>query len=84
MEVPMGTKAYVLIEVAVGKAKMVANEILELEGVQTVDVVMGTFDIIAIVNSADVSAVASLVTSDIHTIDGVLRTQTCLAVAAAT
>lgn len=76
----MGTKAYVLIEVAVGKAKVVANEILCLDGVQTVDVVMGTFDIIAIVKAADVSAVASLVTGDIHTIDGVLRTQTCLAV----
>jgi DNA-binding Lrp family transcriptional regulator len=76
----MGTKAYVLIEVAVGKAKIVTTEILKLEGVQTVDVVMGTFDIIAIVNASDISAVASLVTGDIHTIDGVLRTQTCLAV----
>ena len=37
----MGTKAYVLIEVAVGKAKMVADEILSLEGVKTVDVVYG-------------------------------------------
>ena len=44
--------------------------------------VMGTFDIIAVVNASDVSAVASLVTGDIHTIDGVLRTQTCLAVVA--
>ena len=76
----MGTKAYVLIEVAVGKAKAVTAEIFKLEGVQTVDVVMGTFDIIAIVNTSDISAVASLVTGDIHTIDGVLRTQTCLAV----
>ena len=75
----MGTKAYVLIEVAVGKAKAVADEILSLEGVKTVDVVMGTFDIIAVVNASDVSAVASLVTGDIHTIDGVLRTQTGLA-----
>ena len=80
----MGTKAYVLIEVAVGKAKAVTAEILKLEGVKTVDVVMGTFDIIAIVNASDISAVASLVTGDIHTIDGVLRTQTCLAVGAAT
>ena len=79
----MGTKAYVLIEVAVGKAKIVSNAILELEGVQTVDVVMGTFDIIAVVNAADVSAVATLVTEEIHTIDGVLRTQTCLAVSTA-
>ncbi len=79
----MGTKAYVLIEVAVGKAKTVANAILDLEGVQTVDVVMGTFDIIAVVNAGDVSAVATLVTEEIHTIDGVLRTQTCLAVSTA-
>ncbi len=79
----MGTKAYVLIEVAVGKARAVADQMLKLDGVSTADVVMGTFDIVAIVHASDVSAVASLVTGDIHTIDGVLRTQTCLAVVAA-
>lgn len=79
----MGTKAYVLIEVAVGKSRAVREEILSLDEVKTVDVVMGTFDIIAVVNASDVSAVASLVTGNIHNIDGVLRTQTCLAVATA-
>ena len=79
----MGTKAYVLIEVAVGKSRAVREEILSLDEVKTVDVVMGPFDIIAVVNASDVSAVASLVTSNIHNIDGVLRTQTCLAVATA-
>ena len=78
----MATKAFVLIEVAVGRARAVADEILALDGVTSVDVVMGTFDIIAVVTAPDVSAVASLVTGDIHTIEGVLRTQTCLAVVA--
>ena len=78
----MGTKAYVLIEVAVGKAKAVADEILSLEGVKTVDVVMGTFDIIAVVNASgrERRRVPRHRRHPHHRRR--LRTQTCLAVVA--
>jgi DNA-binding Lrp family transcriptional regulator len=49
-------------------------------GVKTVDSVTGPYDIIAIVVAPDLNAVGDLVSSRIHTIDGIVRTVTCLAV----
>jgi len=45
-----------------------------------VDAVTGPYDIIAVVNAADLNAVGELVTNKVHTISGVLRTVTCLSV----
>ena len=76
----MPTKAYILIETAVGKSRDVASALRALEGVETVDGVTGPYDIIAVVASQDLNAVGDLVTSQIHTINGIVRTVTCLAV----
>ena len=76
----MATKAYILIETAVGKARDVAGDLRSLSGVQTVDPVTGPYDIIAVVSASDLNAVGDLVTSQIHTIDGIVRTVTCLSV----
>ena len=76
----METKAFILIETAVGKSRDVANELRSLTGVKTVDSVTGPYDIIAIVVAPDLNAVGDLVSSRIHTIDGIVRTVTCLAV----
>ena len=76
----MATKAYILIETAVGKSKTVAKELRALKGVVNVDAVTGPYDIISVVNAPDLNAVGDLVTSEIHTIDGILRTVTCLSV----
>ena len=78
----MGTKAYILIETAVGKSRDVATELRSLNGVETVDPVTGPYDIIAVVAASDLNAVGDLVTSQIHTIDGIVRTVTCLSVGA--
>ena len=76
----MPTKAYILIETAVGKSRNVAGELRSLNGVETVDPVTGPYDIIAVVAAPDLNAVGDLVTSQIHTIGGIVRTVTCLAV----
>ena len=76
----MTTKAYILIETAVGKSRDVAGELRSLSGVETVDAVTGPYDIIAVVGAPDLNAVGDLVTSQIHTIDGIVRTVTCLSV----
>ncbi len=76
----MATKAYILIETAVGKSKTVAKELRALKGVVNVDAVTGPYDIISVVNAPDLNAVGDQVTSEIHTIDGILRTVTCLSV----
>ncbi len=76
----MPTKAYVLIETAVGKSRTVAESLRSLPEVETVDAVTGPYDIIAVVAARDLNAVGNLVTSQVHTIGGILRTVTCLVV----
>ena len=76
----MATKAYVLIETAVGKPREVMDSLGGASGMEAVDAVTGPYDIIAVVNAADLSAVGELVTDKVHTISGVLRTVTCLSV----
>ena len=76
----MATKAYILIETEVGKSQDVANELRSLSGVKNVDAVTGPYDIISVVEAPDLNAVGDLVTSQIHTIHGIMRTVTCLSV----
>ena len=77
----MATRAYILIETAVGKSRTVSGELRQLDGVENVDSVTGPYDIIAVISAEDLNAVGDLVTSRIHTIEGILRTVTCLSVA---
>ena len=79
----MPTKAYVLIETAVGKSRDVAAELSAVDGVRNVDAVTGPYDIIAVVEATDLNSVGDLVTSNIHTIGGIVRTVTCLSVGSA-
>ena len=76
----MTTKAYILIETGVGTSRDVANSLRSLPGVETVDGVTGPYAIIAVVQAPDLNAVGDLVTSQIHTINGIVRTVTCLSV----
>ena len=76
----MATKAYVLIETSVGKSRDVANELRSLRGVQAADNVTGPYDAIAVVEAADLTAVGALLASRIHTLNGIVRTVTCLSV----
>jgi len=76
----MATKAYLLVETAVGKTRDVANTLRGLSGIETVDVVTGPYDIIAVINGDDMSVVGTLVTESVHTVQGVVRTVTCVAV----
>ena len=74
----MTTRAYILIETSVGSTRNVADELRGLSAVQSVDSVTGPFDIIAVVDAADLNAVGDIVTGRIHKIDGIVRTVTCL------
>ena len=78
----MATKAYLLVETAVGKTRDVATTLKYLEGIETVDVVTGPYDIIAMISAEDMAVVGNLVTGSIHTVPGVVRTVTCVAVGA--
>ena len=76
----MATKAYLLVETAVGKTREVAGTLREMGGIESVDVVTGPYDIIAVVVGEDMTVVGDLVTEKIHTVQGVVRTVTCVAV----
>ena len=75
----MTTKAYILIETAVGKSRSVADSLRAIPGIPSVDPVTGPYDIIAVIEAQDLNSVSALVTSNIHTISGIIRTVTCLA-----
>ena len=75
----MTAKAFVLIETAVGKAKEVTSILNQLEGVKSVDMVTGPYDVITIIEGVSLTDIGDLVTSKIHPIPGISRTVTCLA-----
>lgn len=76
----MATKAYILIETAVGKSKEVIGAVGKLEGVKSVDMVTGPYDLIVTAELPDLNSVGELITGRIHPIPGITRTVTCLAV----
>ena len=76
----MTARAYILIETQVGKSRDVADSLRSLSGVPSVDTITGVYDIIALVEPADMIGVANVVTSQIQLIPGVSRTITCVAV----
>lgn len=76
----MAAKAFVLIEVMVGRTKEVANAISQLKGVKSVNAVTGPYDIIAVVDGESLNEIGDLVTSKIHPIAGISRTVTCLTI----
>lgn len=78
------TRAYVLIESAVGKAKGLAEGVQKLQfpdaKVATVDAVTGPFDVIALLEADDLDKIGRAITDGIQQVDGVQRTTTCLVV----
>jgi DNA-binding Lrp family transcriptional regulator len=75
-------RAYVLIETSMGRAAAVASELpgLMFPGVTLTssDVVTGPYDLIALVESNDLDALAQFVGTGIQSIQGVQRTVTCV------
>ena len=71
------TRAYVLIKTEVGKTESVQRELRGRPGVQAADVIIGPYDIIAVVEAPDLNAVGKLVLDEVHAISGVDNTLTC-------
>jgi len=75
----MAAKAFVLIEVTMGKTKEVVTIVEKIKGVKSVDAVTGPYDVIAMIEMPDVNDLGDLVTKHIHSVSGIARTVTCLA-----
>ncbi len=73
-------RAFVLIETNVGRTREVATALEKLEGVRSVDLVTGPYDIIAVIEGDTLNKIGDIVTQIIHPIGGISRTVTCLAV----
>lgn len=76
----MAAKAFVLIETAIGRNKEVTTTLKTLKGIQSVDIVTGPYDVIAVIEGDTLNDIGDVVTSQIHPTPGISRTVTCLAI----
>ena len=74
------TRAYVLVETAVGRVSGIGVALRGMPGLVSADSVTGPYDIIIVLEAESLAEVAELVTGHVHTIGGVVRTVTCIAV----
>ena len=72
------TKAFVLVETAVGRARGIAAALRGMPGLASVDVTTGPYDVIIVLEAGSLADVAELVTAHVHNVGGVVRTVTCL------
>jgi|PlaIllAssembly_1097288.scaffolds.fasta_scaffold3991148_2 DNA-binding Lrp family transcriptional regulator len=72
----MPIAAYILIDVTPGTSDQVAKELLKISGVKSAHRVTGPHDIIAFVETPDMSMLGRILSSRIHAIPGILRTET--------
>ena len=75
----MATRAYILIETAVGKTNEVASRLRPMPNMKSVDTVTGPFDIIAVVEANDLPSIGNLISEGMHRVPGIVKTVTCLA-----
>ncbi|GIS94715.1 MAG: hypothetical protein CM1200mP22_19520 [Dehalococcoidia bacterium] len=62
----MAARAYILIETQVGKSREISDVLRTLPGVQSVDIITGSYDIIVLVEGEDMLDIANVVTSQIQ------------------
>jgi DNA-binding Lrp family transcriptional regulator len=76
----LGVKAFVLIQVQLGKARSVAKAIANVRGVKMVHAVTGMYDVIAYLELEDMTSLSEFVVKKIQTAKGVERTHTAIVV----
>lgn len=74
----MSIKAYVLASVEVGSGAGVVEDLLAIEGVKSAENVTGPFDLIAVVEVDDTTALGNPLISKIETAKGITNTLTCV------
>ena len=74
----MMVRAFILIDTSPGKAKEVVQKLRGVKGVIQSHTVTGPHDIIALVESADVSSLGELVVQNIQSVAGVNRSLTSI------
>ena len=77
---PHSTSAYILVEALPGKAIELTNQVKALQGVKTVHLVTGPYDVIAFAEAADLKSLGELIVKKIQATGFVARTLTCITV----
>jgi DNA-binding Lrp family transcriptional regulator len=76
----MESKAYILIEAESGRVATVLAALRAISGMTAVDAVTGPYDIIATVQTSDPRNIGRLVMNEIHSVEGIKRTVTCMVI----
>jgi DNA-binding Lrp family transcriptional regulator len=80
----MAVRGYILIEAEVGYAKSVGDAVNHMQNsdakVTSVDTVTGPYDVIVQLEADDLDKLGNAITTGIQKIEGVKKTNTCLAV----
>lgn len=71
--------AYVFMEMAAGHSRKLVEALQGHTNVYEVTRVTGPYDVIVVLKGTDLEEITSTVTNDIHLMDGVVRTTTCVA-----
>jgi uncharacterized protein with GYD domain len=73
-------KAYILITTAIGKAEDVYASLTGVNGITAVDIVTGTYDLVAVVEAPDPRSLGRTVVEKIQRTRGVMSTVTLIAI----
>lgn len=73
-------RAYVLVKTGAASAASVQTALRRVDGVKSADLITGPYDVIAMVEVADMQALGKLVTERLGALSGVQDTLTCIAV----
>lgn len=74
-------KSYILIKVAMGHVEDVAAAIRRMPGVISSDATFGVYDVIVLAEAGTMHDMGLLVAKEIQSVQGVLETTTCFAMA---
>ena len=70
-------KAYVLIKTRVGETSAVRDDLARHTHITNADVIIGPYDIVALVEAEDLNAIGTVVMRFVHELEGVENTITC-------
>ena len=72
-------RAYILMEITAGHATDMVNLLKGRSEIKGVARVTGPYDVVATIEAVDLNAISETVNDYIHSLTGVIRTTTCVA-----
>jgi hypothetical protein len=70
-------RAYVLIKTRVGETGTVREKLAQNANIKTADIIIGPYDVVALVEADDLNAIGTVVMRFVHEVGGVENTITC-------